>query len=188
MSRSTNSSLSIVAGSLAVAGAVAAASMWSNFRHQSQASDKNDALDKSPRLSRSDSEKLKQVVNASMKFVYNELPAHIVGDRKVRKRTSTEREDLVHKMINLFFNHFYMVKGDRSVSSDNTEETEDMSVNSARESLSGMEVVEQKVINYEWDDEEYIEEKKAKPTPVSGSDAAALFLTGALVAAQALAC
>ncbi|CAJ1935182.1 unnamed protein product [Cylindrotheca closterium] len=44
-----------------------------------------------------------------------------------------------------------------------------------------------KIINYEIDDEEYVEEKEPEKTPCTASDAVALLLAGALMAAQALA-
>ena len=43
-----------------------------------------------------------------------------------------------------------------------------------------------KPINYEIDDEEYVEEKEPEKTPCTASDAVALLLAGALIAAQAL--
>lgn len=47
-------------------------------------------------------------------------------------------------------------------------------------------VVEKKTINYDWDDEEYVAPQQGleEETPVSGADAAALFLAGALIVAQ----
>ncbi|KAL3939439.1 MAG: hypothetical protein SGBAC_005841 [Bacillariaceae sp.] len=44
-----------------------------------------------------------------------------------------------------------------------------------------------KTINYEIDDEEYVEEKELEKTPCTPSDAMALLLAGLLIAAQALA-
>lgn len=44
-----------------------------------------------------------------------------------------------------------------------------------------------KTINYEIDDEEYVEEKELEKTPCTPSDAVALLLAGLLIAAQALA-
>ena len=129
MSKSSNSA-SIIVGSLAVAGAVAAASLWSSSRHESKDCDENEGLPKSL----------------------------------------------------AFFKNFYLVKGDRSVS---TERTEDSSVVSSEESLEVTEE-EEKIINYDWDDEEYVEEKPVEQTPVSGSDAAAMLLATTLVAAQLL--
>ncbi|CAJ1959113.1 unnamed protein product [Cylindrotheca closterium] len=250
MSRSSNNStVSIIAGSLAVTGAVAAASMWSNFRHHADHTDQKDPL--IPKfigeaLTPADPEKIRQVINASFDYIYHDLPAHIVGDMQmVRKRTPKDRDEIVRavnslisdltggnhhvlakgqkskgldQLVEAFFKYFYVAKknkGDRSVSTENTDDTSVLSSSSSRSvSLEGMGVVEatessktapvndttetilssteeeqaEKTIDYAWDDEVYVEHEAAAPKPVSGADAAALFLAGAFVAAQAFVC
>ena len=171
MSTSSNSNSSIIAGSIAVAGAFAAASLWSSIRRDSSKdSAKNNTLQT---LTPTDSEKLEQVVNASLDYFHHDLPAQIIGDMTmVRKGTAlADREDLVHHIINAFFKHFYMAKADKSVSTDLTE---DSSVSSSDDSI-------------DWADEEHVTEKAVKQSRVSGSDVAAMFIASTLVKAQGLA-
>lgn len=47
--------------------------------------------------------------------------------------------------------------------------------------------LKRKAVNYEMDDEEYVEEKEPETTPCTPSDIVALLLAGALISAQALA-
>jgi len=95
MSKSSHSTASIVAGSIATAGVVAAASMWNIFRRRA------------PYLTN------------------NDLLADPVGDLQVvRNLTPADREGL-KEAISSSFDYLYVVKEEKSVSSDDTaDETE----------------------------------------------------------------
>lgn len=192
MNKSSKATLFSIAGSLAVFGVFTAASLWRDYRHHSSHSNKNDVPSQSigdfhlvHKSTPTDSEKLKQVENTSFQYFCHALAAHLVRDQKlVRKRTQRDREDTmqaVHQIINAFFNYFYMVKGDMSVSSDHTD---DCSVSSSSVSLEDLGI--SKTINYEWNNQEYFEKKGLERIPCSQPDSVAHVLANALVAAQAV--